>query len=310
MALMEFIRAVTIRFLLSTTTVFFLTTLIFLITTVVLAVKYRKAVRQKGDLPLSAATPLSYEAVQVQHQGKRQYQQDSFFLSDTADPSSLTEKGLLAVVADGMGGLQDGKAISSITVDTFKKQFYEGSTNDPSKFLSDCVYKAETNVDAYMYASSMKGGSTVIAALISGNRLSFVSVGDSSIFLVRNREVKLLNHYHNYASVLSSKVRQGMISQQEADNDPMRSRITAYIGMGEVNEIDASDQPLTLYPDDILILCSDGVANALGNDALLRLIEAGSFSELGKRVEESILRQDLQNQDNFTAVMIRCKTKQ
>ena len=309
MALMEFIRAVTIRFLLSTTAVFFLTTLIFLITTVVLAVKYRKAVRQKGDLPLSAATPLSYEAVQVQHQGKRQYQQDSFFLSDTADPSSLTEKGLLAVVADGMGGLQDGKAISSITVDTFKKQFYEGSTNDPSKFLSDCVYKAETNVDAYMYASSMKGGSTVIAALISGNRLSFVSVGDSSIFLVRNREVKLLNHYHNYASVLSSKVRQGMISQQEADNDPMRSRITAYIGMGEVNEIDASDQPLTLYPDDILILCSDGVANALGNDALLRLIEAGSFSELGKRVEESILRQDLQNQDNFTAVMIRCKTK-
>ena len=309
MALMEFIRAVTIRFLLSTTTVFFLTTLILLITTVVLAVKYRKAVRQKGDLPLSAATPLSYEAVQVQHQGKRQYQQDSFFLSDTADPSSLTEKGLLAVVADGMGGLQDGKAISSITVDTFKKQFYEGSTNDPSKFLSDCVYKAETNVDAYMYASSMKGGSTVIAALISGNRLSFVSVGDSSIFLVRNREVKLLNHYHNYASVLSSKVRQGMISQQEADNDPMRSRITAYIGMGEVNEIDASDQPLTLYPDDILILCSDGVANALGNDALLRLIEAGSFSELGKRVEESILRQDLQNQDNFTAVMIRCKTK-
>lgn len=309
MALMEFIRAVTIRFLLSTTAVFFLTTLIFLITTVVLAVKYRKAVRQKGDLPLSAATPLSYEAVQVQHQGKRQYQQDSFFLSDTADPSSLTEKGLLAVVADGMGGLQDGKAISSITVDTFKKQFYEGSTKDPSKFLSDCVYKAETNVDAYMYASSMKGGSTVIAALISGNRLSFVSVGDSSIFLVRNREVKLLNHYHNYASVLSSKVRQGMISQQEADNDPMRSRITAYIGMGEVNEIDASDQPLTLYPDDILILCSDGVANALGNDALLRLIEAGSFSELGKRVEESILRQDLQNQDNFTAVMIRCKTK-
>ena len=309
MALMEFIRAVTIRFLLSTTAVFFLTTLIFLITTVVLAVKYRKAVRQKGDLPLSAATPLSYEAVQVQHQGKRQYQQDSFFLSDTADPSSLTEKGLLAVVADGMGGLQDGKAISSITVDTFKKQFYEGSTNDPSKFLSDCVYKAETNVDAYMYASSMKGGSTVIAALISDNRLSFVSVGDSSIFLVRNREVKLLNHYHNYASVLSSKVRQGMISQQEADNDPMRSRITAYIGMGEVNEIDASDQPLTLYPDDILILCSDGVANALGNDALLRLIEAGSFSELGKRVEESILRQDLQNQDNFTAVMIRCKTK-
>lgn len=309
MALMEFIRAVTIRFLLSTTAVFFLTTLIFLITTVVLAVKYRKAVRQKGDLPLSAATPLSYEAVQVQHQGKRQYQQDSFFLSDTADPSSLTEKGLLAVVADGMGGLQDGKAISSITVDTFKKQFYEGSTKDPSKFLSDCVYKAETNVDAYMYASSMKGGSTVIAALISGNRLSFVSVGDSSIFLVRNREVKLLNHYHNYASVLSSKVRQGMISQQEADNDPMRSRITAYIGMGEVNEIDASDQPLTLYPDDILILCSDGVANALGNDALLRLIEAGSFSELGKRVEESILRQDLQNQDNFTAVMIHCKTK-
>ncbi|MBQ9551587.1 MAG: serine/threonine-protein phosphatase [Clostridia bacterium] len=309
MTLMEFIRACAIRILLSTTAVFLLTTLVFLITTIVLAAKYRKVLRRGSESFSLAAQPLCFDVALLQNQGKREYQQDSFYLSDQNDSLLVSEKGLLAVVADGMGGLQDGKAISSITVDTFKKQFNACTTGETQKFLSECVYQAESAVDAYMYASSMKGGSTVVATLIRGGKLSFVSVGDSSIFLVRNNEVKLLNRYHNYASVLSSKVRQGMISQQEADNDPMRSRITSYIGMGEVNEIDANTQPIALRPDDVLILCSDGVANALGNDALLKLINAGSFSELGTRIEENILRQDLQNQDNFTAVMIKCKTR-
>ena len=306
--MMELIRAFIIRILLSTTVVFLLTTLFFLVLTLVFAGKYRKASRQKSDSSGSAGQLLRFEVALLQNQGKREYQQDSFYLSDKDDFPLVSEKGLLAVVADGMGGLQDGKAISSITVDTFKKQFYACPTDEPKKFLTDCVYKSENDVDAYMYASSMKGGSTVIATLIRGGNLSFISVGDSSIFLVRNNKVILLNHYHNYAAVLSSKVRQGIISQQQAENDPMRSRITSYIGMGEVNEIDTNPQPIKLCPDDILILCSDGVANALGNDALLKLINAGSFSELGKRIEENILRQDLQNQDNFTAVMIKCKT--
>ena len=312
MTLTQLIWSIAVRVLCLTTFFFLLTTIIFLITTVVFARKSRKG--RSSDNPSnekSVVDPLSvqsfdFDAVLLQNQGKREYQQDSFYLSDKDDKAFLAEKGLLAVVADGMGGLQDGKAISNLTVETFKNQFCNGAVADPQQFLTECVYKAEANVDAHIYESSMKGGSTVVAALIQGRRLNYVSVGDSSIFLVRNNKVVLLNRYHNYADVLRSKVRQGLITKKEADTDPMRSRITSFIGMGEVNEIDQNAKPISLCSGDVLILCSDGVANALGNDAILNLIQAGSFTELGSRIEKSILYQNIKNQDNFTAVMIKC----
>ena len=293
------------------TTIFFLlTTIIFLITTIVFAHKSKnKSADSPENEPEAYALNTNsfvFDVVMLQNQGKREYQQDSFYLSDKEDQVLLEKKGLLAVVADGMGGLQDGKAISSITVDSFRNQFHNYNVVDPQKFLSVCVYKAEENVDTYMYESSMKGGSTVVATLIQKRSLHFVSVGDSSIFLVRNNAVKLLNRYHNYADVLRSKVRQGLITQEEADTDPMRARITSFIGMGEVNEMDANSKAIPLYSGDILILCSDGVANALGNNALLNLIDMGSFSELGNRIEKNILAQNIKNQDNFSAIIIKC----
>ena len=313
MDLFKIIETIAIRALSVTTVFFLITTLIFLLTTILFARKYKKAKTSKEtdsekiDIHATTVQSFCFDAVMMQNQGKREYQQDSFYLSDKDDQALVTEKGVLAVVADGMGGLQDGKAISGITVDVFKSLFKESDVTDPHKFLTECIYRAETYVDEYMQSNSLKGGSTVVGAIVYRHYLYFVSVGDSNIFLIRKNKVTRLNRYHNYAAVLQSKVNQGKMTQQEADTNPMRSRITSFIGMGEVNEIDANAEPVLLHPDDVIILCSDGVSNALGDDAIVNLIHAGDFASLGERMEDSILRQNIRNQDNFSAVMIHCK---
>jgi serine/threonine protein phosphatase PrpC len=266
-----------------------------------------KAKKSKNGGKSVTHEPLEFETVTLQNIGKREYQQDSFYVSDSGGKEAAYGKGLLAVVADGMGGLQNGKSISEITVDAFSSLFSDSSFDDPVEFLTDCVRRAENEADNYIQSQSAKGGSTVIAVLINNGGLYFASVGDSSLFMIRNGKVTLLNHYQNFASVLDSQVRQGLISREDADRHPMRSRITSFIGMGDTPEIDTSKKPVILKRDDVLMLCSDGVTNALGDNAISETIGAGSFEEAGKRIENRILEQNIGNQDNFTAILIKCK---
>ena len=165
---------IAIRVLSFTTVIFFITTLIFLVSTIVLARKVRRnggadnALNGKGvDAHATSVNPFTFDVVMMQNQGKREYQQDSFYLSDKDNKAQTTEKGLLAVVADGMGGLQDGKAISEITVDAFKNLFNSSPVTEPRKFLTECVYRAETCVDEYMNEHAMKGGSSYFDVVIS-----------------------------------------------------------------------------------------------------------------------------------------------
>lgn len=313
MIISSIISSILIRVSVYVVALLILTTVLFLILTVYFYRKYKQSVDTESatasnTVKINKEQCSQFDVVILQNQGKREYQQDSLYISDKDDSRLVSEKGVLAVVADGMGGLQDGEKISGIVVDTFKNLFQNTHFKNPHDLLGECVIKAESEVDNYIYNNSMKGGSTVVSTIIKDGELFFASVGDSSIFLVRGNEVRRLNQHHNYAAVLQSKVRQGMITQQEANNDPMRSRITSYIGMGEVNEIDSNSTPIKLKDEDILILCSDGVANALGDNAIISLICSGEFSNSGDRIEKNILAQDIKNQDNFSAIIIKCKS--
>ena len=260
-----------------------------------------------GKKKKDASKAVSCDALTFQNVGNRQYQQDSLYISDTGNRQLLAEKGVLAVVADGMGGLQDGAEISRLVTDTFERRFREDRIRNPLSFLKQCVTDAEKAADDYLLSKSVKGGSTVVAALINGSGLYYVSVGDSSIFIVRGNEVRRVNSRHNYASVLQAQVKRGLITQAEADTHPMRLRITSFIGMGEAAETDCSDKPERLADGDVIIVCSDGVSDALGDNALAEVVSDGDFDQLGQRMEQRILDQNIKNQDNFSAVIVRIK---
>lgn len=173
--------------------------------------------------------------------GKRKKQQDSFGISDVNDENMSRSKGVLAVVADGMGGLEDGAAISQLIVDTFLKKYDDqNQISNSGQFLYDSAKCSETAVEDYMSQHDVDGGSTVVAVLIKNGELNFVSVGDSNIFLFRSGELRLLNRKHNLGAILEEKAAKGEVAPDEPFINPRRNALTAYIGMGNFRVADRS----------------------------------------------------------------------
>lgn len=235
--------------------------------------------------------------------GRRREQQDSFCISDVSDGRALRKKGLLAVVADGMGGLQDGAAISQLVSDTFRGRYVRLDLPDPDAFLLDSARQAETAAEEYMRQAGTDGGSTLVAVLIRDGMLRFVSVGDSKLYLLRDGQLIQINHEHTFGNLLREKAARGEVDPEEPFVNPRRDALVAYIGMGSLNTVDRSASPIPLAFGDKVLLCSDGVSNALGQEALIAAME-GDVLEAAQRMEEAILSQQLPEQDNFTGVLV------
>jgi len=260
---------------------------------------------RRDELPVThAPVPFPvYRVGNLHHIGKREEQQDSFCLSDINDGESTRKKGLLAVVADGMGGLEGGAAISQRVTDTFLSRYRKLDIPDADKFLYDSLMAAEKAVEELMAARHVNGGSTLVAVLLRGDVLHFISVGDSRIYLLRGEKLLQLNHEHTYGALLRERAARGEIDPEEPYINPRRDALTAYIGMGALKRIDRSERPISLQPGDKVLLCSDGVFNALGEDALISAL-SGEAAQAAAQIEEAVLAQELSNQDNFTGVIL------
>lgn len=247
----------------------------------------------------------SYEIGNVHNQGRREEQQDSFCISDVSNRTDLENKGLMAVVADGMGGLESGASVSQLVSNIFLNKYRSSANPDCKSFLYEAVIESEREVEKYIEVNHVDGGSTLVAVMIREGQLSFISVGDSFIFLIRAGKLIKLNTEHTYGNLLRERAARGEIDLEEAEINPNRASLTSYIGIGNLRLIDRGGEPIPVMDGDILFLCSDGVYNALGDNALLEVITGGDFGEAAERVEQSVLMQNIPTQDNFTAVMIK-----
>ena len=241
----------------------------------------------------------------LQHIGSRQEQQDSFCVSNVGDKSAIRAKGLMAVVADGMGGLEGGAQISNLVTETFLNS-YNGQPNfEPATFLYRTAESAELAVEQLMRNNNINGGSTVVAVVIKDSLLNYLSVGDSHIYLLRDNVLKLINREHSFGALLKEKAARGEVDANEPYINPKRNALTAYIGIGNFNVVDRNAQPIPLQVGDKILLCSDGVYNALGDEAIVAALSSDAVTS-ARRLQQDILSQAIPTQDNFTAVILEC----
>jgi serine/threonine protein phosphatase PrpC len=138
----------------------------------------------------------------AQHIGQRQQQQDSFGFSNLGDAEFRKHGGILAVVADGMGGMAHGDAASRAALKAFL-QAYESKTEvEP---IADALLRSiqAANAGVYQLALEMDAaeemGTTLVATVLKNDQLHWVSAGDSAIFLFRDGEYTQLNQPHIFA---------------------------------------------------------------------------------------------------------------
>lgn len=235
-----------------------------------------------------------------QNIGARPYQEDSFGFTELGD-SAAAQKGFMAIVADGMGGLTDSGQVSSYAVNYLIDRFgrYDGSS--PAD-----VWLEETVRSLNYSASAMGsgGGSTLAAVLCGRGGIYWCCVGDSRIYLMRRDMLYMLSEDGDYFTELLDKVLSDKLSYAEADEDVRKTALTQYIGSGKEIKLDINRKPLVPEAGDTLLICSDGVYNALDESELTEILKELPGSAAAG-IETAVLDKGYTNQDNFTAVILK-----
>jgi PPM family protein phosphatase len=195
-------------------------------------------------------------------QGRRPYQEDAL----VADFSLGADFGF-AVLADGMGGHAAGDVASKIVVTEVFSEL-KLQSGDPSAFstslpeiLRDAAVAANDCVKGHIaaHAETTGMGATLLAPVLVGRKLYWISIGDSPLLLYRDGEVRQLNEDHSMAPQIDFMVRTGLITEEVGRNHPDRSCLTSVLGGEEIARIDCPSEPLELKDGDILIVASDGI---------------------------------------------------
>lgn len=221
-----------------------------------------------------------------QHQGKRPYQEDSWKLVPLADGS------LLAIVADGMGGHAGGAVASKLAVNAFVHAVEQGG--GLADGLNDANEAVRVGAAGKPDLNGM--GATVVAALVRGDEVRWISVGDSPFYLVTAGKLEQLNADHSMAPQIDALVARGMLTAEEAEHHPGRHTLREAV-MGEpLTLIDKGSR--RLGPADRLLLCSDGV-QTLANEQIASLAARPADSMI-----EAVLAAAKEHQDNVTIIKL------
>jgi PPM family protein phosphatase len=249
---------------------------------------------------------LRYVPGNAQHIGSRQDQQDSFGFSCLDAESSSSHRGFLAVIADGMGGLANGKEASRVAIQAFLAS-YEVKREDESvpEALQRAVLDANRAVVEAGTRSGAPGdvGSTLVAAVLCKQSLYWASVGDSALYLLRQGHLTTLNCGHTYANDLDRRASEGSISAQEAFRHPDRETLTSYLGQDPLAEIELTVKPFPLQGGDQVLLSTDGLFKTLSEAEMQDAVDQDPQRSCEQWVRRA-LDANLEHQDNLTVLAV------
>ena len=233
--------------------------------------------------------------------GRRDYQQDSF-----GQTAVLRNTGILAVLADGMGGLSGGERVSQKIV---MEALTFGSTlqaNQVPTALPGMVAGINRAVNQMLGPKGLyTSGSTVVSALITGNALRWISVGDSRVYLYRDGQLSQLSRDHDLLQDWMPDILEGKRSMAEALRDPNGRKLTSFIGMGELRHVDYNRTPIPLLPGDRVLLMSDGVYGTVSDAEIAAILrDCGSVQLAASHIGQRIMGAALPYQDNYTLIVL------
>ncbi len=222
--------------------------------------------------------------------------------------------GLLAVLADGIGGHQAGEVASALTVDTVIKTVESQPGGEPLAVLASAVREAALQVRRA--ATSDKAhegmGSTLAVAWIIGPRLYTVNVGDSRIYFRREGDLHRISVDHTW---IQEALDNEIIQPDEVEGHPNAHVLRRHIGganppepdfrlrlqLDETDEASVANQGMILKPGDQLLLCSDGLTDLVSGPDI-----DAALAQKGPKATADLLQLALDHggHDNITIIVL------
>ncbi|OGO63337.1 MAG: hypothetical protein A2029_06975 [Chloroflexi bacterium RBG_19FT_COMBO_47_9] len=178
-----------------------------------------------------------------------------------------------------MGGHARGDLASSLTIQTILQKaatgveaFHKFSKDDFTSWFKQTIQEANQMVYESRIKADNDMGSTLVCGLFVGDHAYFAHLGDSRVYMLREKSIQQLSTDH---SLVQQLIANGEISQDEARLHPQRNVILRCLGENPQVEVDVYTQDL--FPGDKLLLCSDGLSGML-DDMKIQIISNESQS--------------------------------
>lgn len=224
------------------------------------------------------------------HPGRvREHNEDAFLLldldsharasahgTDTKERAlsyDVGERGVVLAVSDGMGGAAAGEVASAISVQALVDELQRDDGKDaiPDR-LNRVVVRASRRVREAGKQPGRRGmGATLTAALVCGDNIHLAQIGDSRAYLMRDGQIHQVTHDQSYVQMM---VDEGVMTPEEAERSPQKNVILQVMGQKDDVHVDLGH--IHVHRGDVLLLCSDGLSNALSDDEIHRIVTTSS----------------------------------
>jgi PPM family protein phosphatase len=241
---------------------------------------------------------ISYAGSDIGH--VRAENEDSYLLHIPDDTNTLQKKGILAIVADGVGGGPDGKLASSMAVDIICSQYYSSDNEDHAAALLTAMRQANDEI----YRTARKNitydgmATTCTAFVLLDGKGYLCHAGDSRAYLLHSGAFRRISKDH---TLVEEMVDDEIISLEEAAVHPHRNIILK--ALGSRPEIDPDLAVVRITKGDTVLLCSDGLYGCVSDPEMSSELRDHQVEIAGKRLLDLALERG--GKDNITLVILK-----
>lgn len=252
----------------------------------------------------------SFQAASALSMGMRDHQEDAV-ISDFPVGSDMG----LIVLADGMGGHAAGDIASKIVMTEVYSElkFQSSSPEAMVSNMSSVLLSAASNANDCLREHVLENpgasgmGATLVAAVLYKSQLSWISIGDSPMYLFRDGVLKQLNEDHSMAPQIDFMVDSGLMDSEVGRDHPDRNCLTSVLAGDAIARIDCPSRPIDLVDGDILLVSSDGL-QFLGDETIQSTLAQMSDAEadqIASQFLDEIEELDDPFQDNVSMSVVK-----
>jgi len=230
---------------------------------------------------------------------KKDNNEDKFFLNDTLK---------LYMVSDGMGGHNSGEIAAQMVIDSFKYEIIDhGNKELPDicrKTNEKIIQKGEEDPKYY------KMGATLVLLWLDNQDLKLLNLGDSRIYhIFGDKETSIIQQITSDHSRVAELVRDGKMSEEEAENHPWKNILSRHFGNKKSNNTPEIIRNIYEYEHkfnkilsgDYFLLCCDGLTNMVDDETIKNTILKKGIDAVDDLID---MANNAGGEDNITAIVV------
>ncbi len=244
---------------------------------------------------------MKFHFAQSNHLGNRKINQDRFEIIER-------DGAALMVLADGMGGRPHGEMAAQVAIDVAGDSYHEtvGIIEDVEGFFERVIANINRAILELAEEENMPRtpGTTVVLALLQDGHINWAHVGDSRLYLLRDEKLFERTSDHSQVEAL---YREGRITKEQQQNHPELNQITRCVGCQDEPPEVTHSKLVQLAPQDIILLCSDGMWGAFSDDEIIEhmSMDCMPLAELTERLASMAEQRCYPNSDNVSVITLK-----